>query len=114
MLDGDVVVLELDATFVGLLEHPGQVGRHLGVGSPVHLGEFAEQILGDAAHGGRLHVHRLQQRKHDAVGLGNEGAQKVGGVDSRVVASLRLIASSHQRLLALVRQLVEIHLILSI
>jgi hypothetical protein len=99
MLNGEVVVLELDPQRLGGGQHPGKGGTHRRLGRPVDLGHGVEARLDLAPERRRLDPEGVEQRVHEPLGLPEQGEEQVGGVDLGVMAPFCLAPGVEQRLL---------------
>ena len=76
-------------------------------------GELVESLVDGLREGLGRHVHLLQQPRGEALRLLHEREQQVLGVDLLVSAANALALSGLHGLLALLGQLVEVHIVLS-
>ena len=95
------------------VEHLSERGRDPDLARPalrVDLRQLVERRVHLVAQRLRRRADRVQQRVHDALGVGEQREEQVLGLDRLVVPRDRLLASALERRLRLHRQLVRIHL----
>jgi hypothetical protein len=108
VLDGQVLVLQLLALLVGLVERLGQVAVQAGVGTAVGLGQLAHGLVGGVAQRQRRDAGLLQHGQRDGVLLPEDGRQEVVDGELGVGQGLRLFERGGEGLLRLLGPAVRI------
>gem|GEM_PF-6766660 len=109
MLSGDIGVAEPLGFVEGPGEHALETRPGVDLDPSVDLGEPVEHAIDLRPERCRLSPELLQKGIDDALGLGEQGPQQMGGLDLLMVEAARQLLSRRQSLLRLHGQSVDIH-----
>ena len=101
VLDGEVVVLQVLAVGLGVLEDVGELAVHPRLVAAVGLGQLGDGLVGLVAHHQRREAEGLHERRGERVVLAGQGDQHVIGRELRVAVGLGLVDGRGHRLLGL-------------